>query len=169
MPSHPTGEPSTAWPVWGAVLIRRDLAGGFSVVNPKSLICNGGKDDSCAGTTTATTRFSPQTPIACSRWLPESEEFAAMESGYAWRSIAVRRSGPQTVAKSGPPSGYFDDAEVCAVLHGEPANGDGGSGNFGPAIDLVKHPENPNRAPRRPVFVQRGIGINPVNGCGGWI
>src|ERR1700758_5587969 len=32
--------------------------------------------------------------------LPEFEELAAMESGYAWRPISVRREGPQTVARS---------------------------------------------------------------------
>jgi predicted permease len=32
--------------------------------------------------------------------LPEFEELAAMESGYAWRPLTLRRAGPQTVAKS---------------------------------------------------------------------
>src|SRR4029079_17965066 len=32
--------------------------------------------------------------------LPEFEELAAMESGYAWRPLTVRRAGAQTVAKS---------------------------------------------------------------------
>jgi hypothetical protein len=32
--------------------------------------------------------------------LPEFDELAAMESGYAWRPITVRRADPQTIARS---------------------------------------------------------------------
>ncbi len=47
------------------------------------------------------TRSLPPTPTTMfKKNLPEFEELAAMESGYAWRPITVRRAGPQTVAKS---------------------------------------------------------------------
>ncbi len=44
--------------------------------------------------------FSTDTYTMFKKNLPEFEELAAMESGYAWRPITVRRAGPQTVAKS---------------------------------------------------------------------
>jgi predicted permease len=53
--------------------------------------------------------------------LPEFEELAAMESGYAWRPITVRRAGPQTVAKS--VTGTFVSGNYFRVFGLSPAAG----------------------------------------------
>jgi predicted permease len=53
--------------------------------------------------------------------LPEFEELAAMESGYAWRPITVRRAGPQTVAKS--VMGTFVSGNYFRVFGLSPAAG----------------------------------------------
>jgi predicted permease len=44
--------------------------------------------------------FATDTYYMFKKNLPEFEELAAMESGYAWRPVTVRRAGPQTMAKS---------------------------------------------------------------------
>src|SRR5579863_9684723 len=53
--------------------------------------------------------------------LPEFEELAAMESGFAWRPITVRRAGPQTVAKS--VTGTFVSGNYFRVFGLSPAAG----------------------------------------------
>ncbi len=44
--------------------------------------------------------FATETYYFFKKNLPEFDELAAMESGYAWRPITVRREGPQTIAQS---------------------------------------------------------------------
>jgi macrolide transport system ATP-binding/permease protein len=53
--------------------------------------------------------------------LPEFEELAAMESGYAWRPVTVRRAGPQTIAKS--VAGTFVSGNYFRVFGLSPAAG----------------------------------------------
>src|SRR3954469_14757948 len=53
--------------------------------------------------------------------LPEFEELAAMESGYAWRPLTVRRTGTQTIAKS--VMGTFVSGNYFRVFGLSPAAG----------------------------------------------
>src|ERR1700689_1626487 len=74
------------------------------VTDPRTLIRIGDKDDCCVNSGWSDegdySLFSTDTYLMLKKNLPEFEELAAMESGYAWRPITVRRAGPQTVAKS---------------------------------------------------------------------
>ncbi len=80
------------------------LLHNLPVTDPKSLIRIGDKDDCCVNDGWSDngdySLFSTDTYYMFKKNLPEFEELAAMESGYAWRPITVRRAGPQTVAKS---------------------------------------------------------------------
>jgi hypothetical protein len=44
--------------------------------------------------------FATETYYFLKKNVPEFDELAAMESGYAWRPITVRREGPQNIAQS---------------------------------------------------------------------
>src|SRR3974390_2668621 len=74
------------------------------VTDPKTLIRIGDKDDCCVNggwnDKGDYSLFATDTYYMFKKSLPEFEERAAMESGYPWRPIPVRRAGPQTVAKS---------------------------------------------------------------------
>src|SRR6202046_5622770 len=85
-------------------LVNAILLHNLPVVDPNTLLRIGDKDDCCVNGGWSDngdySLFSTDTYYMFKKSLPEFEELAAMESGYAWRPITVRRAGPQTVAKS---------------------------------------------------------------------
>jgi macrolide transport system ATP-binding/permease protein len=85
-------------------LVNAILLHNLPVVDPKTLIRLGDRDDCCVNggwnDEGDYSLFATDTYSMFKKSLPEFEELAAMESGYAWRPITVRRAGPQTVAKS---------------------------------------------------------------------
>ena len=85
-------------------LVNGILLHNLPVVDPKTLIRIGDKDDCCVNggwnDNGDYSLFATDTYYMFRKSLPEFEELAAMESGYAWRPITVRRAGPQTAAKS---------------------------------------------------------------------
>src|SRR5580704_13007476 len=85
-------------------LVNAVLLRNLPVADPKTLIRIGNSDDCCVNggwnDKGEYSLFATDTYTMFKKSLPEFEELAAMESGYAWRPITVRRSGAQTVAKS---------------------------------------------------------------------
>jgi macrolide transport system ATP-binding/permease protein len=85
-------------------LVNAILLHNLPVVDPKTLVRIGDKDDCCVNggwnEEGDYSLFSTDTYTMFKKNLPEFEELAAMESGYAWRPLTVRRAGPETVAKS---------------------------------------------------------------------
>ncbi len=85
-------------------LVNAILLHNLPVTDPKTLIRIGDDDNCCVNNGWNDkgdySLFATDTYYMFKKSLPEFEELAAMESGYAWRPITVRRSGPQTVAKS---------------------------------------------------------------------
>ena len=85
-------------------LVNAILLHNLPVTDPKSLIRIGDRDDCCVNggwnDTGDYSLFATDTYYMFKKNLPEFEELAAMESGYAWRPVTVRRAGPTTVAKS---------------------------------------------------------------------
>ena len=85
-------------------LVNAILLHNLPVIDPKTLIRIGDKDDCCVNggwnDEGNYSLFATDTYTMFRKNLPEFEELAAMKSGYAWRPITVRRAGPQTVAKS---------------------------------------------------------------------
>jgi predicted permease len=85
-------------------LVNAILLHNLPVTDPKTLVRIGDKDDCCVNDGWNNegdySLFATDTYEMFKKNLPEFEELAAMESGYAWRPINVRRAGPQTVAKS---------------------------------------------------------------------
>src|SRR6204780_468389 len=85
-------------------LVNAILLHNLPVTDPKTLIRIGDNDDCCVNggwhDSGDYALFATDTYYMFKKSLPEFEELAAMESGYAWRPITVRRAGPQTVAKS---------------------------------------------------------------------
>jgi predicted permease len=85
-------------------LVNAILLHNLPVTDPKTLIRIGDKDDCCVNGGWRDdgdySLFATDTYYMFKKNMPEFEELAAMESGYAWRPITVRRAGPQTVAKS---------------------------------------------------------------------
>ena len=85
-------------------LVNAMLLRNLPVADPKSLVRIGDKDDCCVNggwnDNGDYSLFSTDTYLMFKKNLPEFEELAAMESGYAWRPLTVRRAGPQTIAKS---------------------------------------------------------------------
>jgi macrolide transport system ATP-binding/permease protein len=85
-------------------LINAILLHNLPVTDPKTLIRIGDKDDCCVNSGWNEegdySLFATDTYYMFKKSLPEFEELAAMESGYAWRPITVRRAGSRTVAKS---------------------------------------------------------------------
>src|SRR3984957_5619083 len=85
-------------------LVNAILLHNLPVVDPNTLVRIGDKDDCCVNggwhDNGDYSLFSTDTYYMFKKSLPEFEELAAMESGYAWRPITGRRAGPQTVAKS---------------------------------------------------------------------
>ena len=86
-------------------LVNSVLLRNLPVADPKTLIRIGDRDDCCVngGINTDTadySLFATDTYYLFRKNLTEFEELAAMESGYAWRPITVRREGAQTLAQS---------------------------------------------------------------------
>src|SRR5262252_5169369 len=85
-------------------LINSILLHNLPVADPKTLIRMGDKNDCCVNSGWDDdgnySLFATDTYYMFKKSLPEFEELAAMESGYAWRPITIRRAGPLTVAKS---------------------------------------------------------------------
>jgi macrolide transport system ATP-binding/permease protein len=106
-------------------LVNAILLHNLPVADPKTLIRIGDKDDCCVNggwhDNGDYSLFATDTYIMFKKSLPEFEELAAMESGYAWRPITVRRAGPQTVAKS--VTGTFVSGNYFRVFGLSPAAG----------------------------------------------
>jgi len=106
-------------------LVNAILLHDLPVVNPNALVRIGDKDDCCvnSGWNDAGdySLFSTDTYYMFKKNLPEFEELAAMESGYAWRPLTVRRAGAQTVAKS--VMGTFVSGNYFRVFGLSPAAG----------------------------------------------
>jgi predicted permease len=85
-------------------LVNAILLHNLPVTDPKTLVRVGDKDDCCVNggwhDDGDYSLFATDTYYTFKKNLPEFDELAAMESGYAWRPITVRRAGLQTVAKS---------------------------------------------------------------------
>ncbi|HET6219018.1 MAG TPA: ABC transporter permease, partial [Acidobacteriaceae bacterium] len=106
-------------------LVNAILLHDLPVVDPNTLVRIGDKDDCCVNggwdDNGDYSLFSADTYHMFKKSLPEFEELAAMESGYAWRPITVRRAGPQTVAKS--VMGTFVSGNYFRVFGLSPAAG----------------------------------------------
>ena len=85
-------------------LVNAMLLRNLPVADPKTLVRIGDNDDCCVNNGWSDngdySLFSTESYSMFKKNLPEFEELAAMESGYAWRPLTVRRAGPDTVAKS---------------------------------------------------------------------
>ena len=106
-------------------LVNAILLHNLPVTDPKTLIRIGDTDACCVNSGWDDkgdySLFATDTYYMFKRSLPEFEELAAMESGYAWRPITVRRAGPQTVAKS--VTGTFVSGNYFRVFGLSPAVG----------------------------------------------
>ena len=106
-------------------LVNAILLQNLPVTDPKTLIRIGDTDDCCVNSGWNDkgdySLFATDTYSMFKKNMPEFEELAAMESGYAWRPITVRRSGPQTVAKS--VAGTFVSGNYFRVFGLSPAAG----------------------------------------------
>jgi predicted permease len=85
-------------------LVNSVLLKNLPVTDPKTLVRLGNDNDCCvnggmpdAGNYSL---FSTDTYQQLKKNAPEFEELAAMEAGYGYRPITVRREGPETVARS---------------------------------------------------------------------
>jgi macrolide transport system ATP-binding/permease protein len=85
-------------------LVHSVLLRTLPVADPKTLIRIGDRDDCCVNSGTNDSGdyslYATETYYFFKKNLPEFDELAAMESGYAWRPLTVRREGPQTIAQS---------------------------------------------------------------------
>jgi predicted permease len=106
-------------------LVNAILLHNLPVTDPQTLIRIGDKDDCCVNggwhDNGDYSLFATDTYYMFKKNLPEFEELAAMESGYAWRPITVRRAGPTTVAKS--VTGTFVSGNYFRVFGLSPASG----------------------------------------------
>ncbi len=106
-------------------LVNAILLHNLPVTDPKSLVRIGDRDDCCVNggwiDSGDYSLFATDTYYMFKKNLPEFEELAAMESGYAWRPITVRRAGPQTIAKS--VMGTFVSGNYFRVFGLSPAAG----------------------------------------------
>jgi macrolide transport system ATP-binding/permease protein len=106
-------------------LVNAILLHNLPVIDPKTLIRIGDKDDCCVNggwnENGDYSLFATDTYTMFRKNLPEFEELAAMESGYAWRPISVRRAGAQTVAQSAV--GTFVSGNYFRVFGLSPAAG----------------------------------------------
>jgi macrolide transport system ATP-binding/permease protein len=106
-------------------LVNAILLHNLPVVDPKTLIRIGDDDNCCVNGgwdgDGKYSLFATDTYYMFKKNLPEFEELAAMESGYAWRPITVRRAGPSTVAKS--VMGTFVSGNYFRVFGLSPAAG----------------------------------------------
>src|SRR4051794_3741768 len=85
-------------------LVNAVLMRNLPVADPRTLVRIGDKDDCCVNSgiheSGDYSLFSTETYLLLKKNLPEFEELAAMESGFSYRPLTVRREGPQTLAKS---------------------------------------------------------------------
>jgi predicted permease len=106
-------------------LVNAILLHNLPVTDPKALVRIGDNDNCCVNSGWDDhgdySLFATDTYYMFKKSLPEFEELAAMESGYAWRPITVRRSGPDTVAKSF--TGTFVSGNYFRVFGLSPAAG----------------------------------------------
>jgi macrolide transport system ATP-binding/permease protein len=106
-------------------LVNAILLHNLPVIDPKTLIRVGDKDDCCVNGGWKDdgdySLFATDTYYMFKKSLPQFEELAAMESGYAWRPVTVRRAGRQTVAKSAV--GTFVSGNYFRVFGLSPAAG----------------------------------------------
>ncbi|MFZ0271059.1 MAG: ABC transporter permease [Acidobacteriaceae bacterium] len=106
-------------------LVNAILLHNLPVTDPKTLVRIGDQDDCCVNDgwhdNGDYSLFATETYEMFRKNLPEFEELAAMESGYAWRPITVRRAGPQTLAKS--VMGTFVSGNYFRVFGLSPATG----------------------------------------------
>jgi macrolide transport system ATP-binding/permease protein len=106
-------------------LVNAILLHNLPVVDPKALVRLGDQDDCCVNggwnDKGDYSLFATDTYYMFKKSMPEFEELAAMESGYAWRPITVRRAGAQTVAKS--VMGTFVSGNYFRVFGLSPAAG----------------------------------------------
>ncbi len=106
-------------------LVNAVLLRSLPVADPSTLVRIGDTDDCCVNSGVNDngdySLFSTETYYAFKKNLPEFQELAAMESGYAWRPLTVRRAGPQTIAKS--VMGTFVSGNYFRVFGLTPATG----------------------------------------------
>ncbi len=106
-------------------LVNSILLNNLPVTDPKTLIRIGDKDDCCVNggwhDTGDYSLFATDTYSMFKKDLPEFEDLAAMESGYAWRPLTVRRAGAQNQAKSAV--GTFVSGNYFRVFGLSPAVG----------------------------------------------
>jgi macrolide transport system ATP-binding/permease protein len=106
-------------------LVNAILLHNLPVTDPKTLIRIGDTDDCCVNDgwndNGDYSLFATDTYYMFKKSLPEFEELAAMEAGYAWRPITVRRAGLKTVAKS--VMGTFVSGNYFRVFGLSPAAG----------------------------------------------
>jgi predicted permease len=106
-------------------LVNSVLLRTLPVVDPKMLVRIGDKDSCCVNSGTQDDGdydlHATDTYYLFRKNLPEFEELAAMESGYAYRPLTVRRAGPDTVAQS--VMGTFVSANYFRVFGLTPATG----------------------------------------------
>src|SRR6202167_4037486 len=85
-------------------LVNAILLHNLPVADPRTLIRIGDQDDCCVNggwnDNGDYSLFATDTYYMFKKTLPEFEELAAMESGYAWRPVTVRRASSQNLAKS---------------------------------------------------------------------
>jgi len=85
-------------------LVNAVLLKNLPVADPKTLVRVGDTDDCCVNSGTRDSGdyslFSTDTYAQMKKNTPEFEELAAMESGFGYRPIVVRRDGTQTEARS---------------------------------------------------------------------
>src|SRR5215475_4355497 len=85
-------------------LVNAVMLRNLPVSEPGTLVRVGDKDDCCVNGGVKDdgdySLFSTEGYYLFKKSIPEFEELAAMESGYAWRPLTVRREGPSTVAHS---------------------------------------------------------------------
>ena len=106
-------------------LVNAVLLRNLPVADPKTLVRIGHTDDCCVNGGVHDngdySLFSTEAYYLFRKNLPEFEDLAAMESGYAWRPVTVRREGPSTVAQSA--MGTFVSANYFRVFGLTPAAG----------------------------------------------
>lgn len=106
-------------------LVNAVMLRNLPVSDPKSLVRIGDKDDCCVNRGVHDngdySLFSTEAFYLFKKNLPEFEDLAAMESGYAYRPITVRRAGPATVARAA--MGTFVSGNYFRVFGLMPAAG----------------------------------------------
>src|SRR5215469_13665238 len=106
-------------------LVNSVLLRNLPVADPRTLVRIGDDDDCCVNSGVSDkgdySLYSTDTYYLFKKNLPEFQDLAAMESGYAWRPVTVRREGTQTVAKSD--MGTFVSGNYFRVFGLKPAAG----------------------------------------------